>query len=275
MHVIDFRNRPNTRDYRNLLMAPPGRYMLEQVLRHPVPEEQTEDQWIDEIKKVGFDKVVFTGRDNETRAGWKLSNDHLADVCSRFPDCVIGVAGIDPLKKRKALEELERSVKQLGLKGASIDPFSIEMYANDRKLYPLYEKCDELGVPIFITMGPLPVLGTYLKYASMLPIDDVATDFPNLNIVVSHAAWPYTNEIIAIAWRHTNVYLETSVYLWNPGAEAIVEAANTIISDRVLFATAWPFAPMEDSLERFIKLPFAPDVLPKLLYDNAASLLKL
>jgi len=55
----------------------------------------------------------------------------------------------------------------------------------------------------------------------------------------------------------------------------VVEAANTIIPDKVIFASAFPFAPMKETIDRFLKLPFKPEVLPKVLYQNAARLLKL
>lgn len=274
MEIIDTRNRPNTMEFWSRLQTPAVQYHF-RTLRHPIPPPQTVEEWMAEVDQVGLSKVVFTGRDIETTTGFKLSNDYLAEIGRKYPDRVIGIAGIDPLKGKAALEELERSVQELGLRGASMDPYSMKMLPHDRRLYPLYEKCVELSVPIFITIGPLPLPGVYLEFGRPIYIDYVATDFPTLNIVCAHGGWPYTQEMIAITWRHTNVYFDTSVYWSNPGAELVVQAANAIIPDKVLFATAHPFAPMKESLTGFLKLPFLPEVLPKVLYQNAADLLKL
>jgi uncharacterized protein len=275
MLIMDARNRPNTKEFMKRLQSPGARYMFEKVLLRPIPPEQSIEEWIVETERAGFNKVVFLGRDLETATGFKISNDFVADTVRQYPDRVVGVAGIDPMKGRAALVELERAVKELKLRGASIDPRNFKVLPNDRRLYPLYEKCAELGVPMFITIGPMPSAGAYLASGQPLPVDEVATDFPTLDIVCAHGGWPYALEMIAIAWRRTNVYFDTSVYWFNPGAEVVVEAANTIIPDKVIFASAFPFAPMKETIDRFLKLPFKPDVLPKVLYQNAARLLKL
>lgn len=240
---------------------------------NPFPKQGTLEDFIRDIDDAGIDKVVCTGRDIETTSAWKVTNDYVADMVSKYPDRIIGIAGVDPNKGDAAVREVERAVNELGLKGASMDPFGAGLYANDPKMYPIYQKCSDLNVPVFITIGPLPVSGTKISFGSPLPIDDVAVDFPKLKILCSHGGWPFTREMVAIAWRNDNVYFETSVYHFMPGAELVVDAANTIISDKLVFASAHPFAPFKESLEKFKKLPFKEEVLPKILYQNAARML--
>lgn len=136
-------------------------------------------------------------------------------------------------------------------------------------MYPICQKATELNVPVVLTMGPL--VG---KWGDPWPVDQVAVDFPDLNIVCSHGCYPQVTEWIALAWRRDNVYLEASIYEFLPGAEPFIAAANTIIQDRVVYASAFPFNPLE-TLERFLKLPLGPVAQEKVLYSNAAHLLRL
>lgn len=275
MQIIDARARPNTREYMSLFDASPGLKTVFRKMGAPFPPSVSMDEFVREMKAAGISRVVCTGRDIETTGGWKVTNDYVAGLVAAYPDHIIGIAGIDPLKGSGAVREAFRAVRELGLRGVSIDPFAGGIYANDRRVYPLYELCTELDVPVFITIGPLPVTGPYLRYGSPMAVDEVATDFPGLRIMCSHGGWPFTGEMIAIAFRHENVYFETSVYHFMPGADRCVDAANTCIADKYLFATAFPFAPMKETVERFLKLPFKPDVLEQVLYKNAARLLKL
>lgn len=272
MKVLDCRARPNTPEYYSLLQGEAIRKVFTKS-GNPFPKQGTLEDFIADIDAAGIEKVVCTGRDIETTSAWKVTNDYVADIVNQYPDRVVGLAGIDPNKGDAAIEEVERAVKVLGLKGASIDPFGAGVYANDKTLYPLYQKCSDLGVPIFITIGPLPVSGVKISYGSPLTIDDVAVDFPDLKILCSHGGWPFSREMVAVAWRNDNVYFETSVYHFLPGAEFVVDAANSIIGDKLVFASAHPFAPFKESLERFASLPFKPEVLSKVLYSNAARLL--
>ncbi|MBI2525084.1 MAG: amidohydrolase [Candidatus Rokubacteria bacterium] len=275
MEIIDVRARPNTKEYMSLFEASPGIQMVFRKMGASMPASAPIDEFIRDMREAGISRIVCTGRDIETTGGWKVTNDYVASLMSQYPAHIIGVAGIDPLKGSGAVKETFRAVRELGLKGISIDPFAVGMYANDRRLYPVYELCAELDVPVFITIGPLPVAGPYLSFGSPMPIDEVATDFSRLKIVCSHGGWPFSREMVAITFRHDYVYFETSVYHFMPGAELCVEAANTCIPDRYLFATAFPFAPMKETVQRFRKLPFKPDVLEKVMYKNAADLFKL
>jgi predicted TIM-barrel fold metal-dependent hydrolase len=101
----------------------------------------------------------------------------------------------------------------------------------------------------------------------------VARRFPELLIVASHAGWPFTQDMIAVAWRCENVYFENSFYHFAPGAGLLVEAANTMISDKMLYASAYPFVPLGETLQRFGTLGFTAEVREKVLYRNAEALL--
>ncbi len=180
---------------------------------------------------------------------------------------MFGMAGVDPRFQPNAVGELERAVKELGLKGLSIDLDTFRLYPNDKVLYPLFEKLQELGAVVVFTMGPL--VG---RWADPALVDYVAEDFPNLNIVLSHGVYPNPTEYIALAYRRDNVYLEASIYQFLPGAQPVIEAANSILSDRIIYASAFPMNPI-DTLKRFMQLPISEENMEKVLYQNAARIL--
>ncbi len=166
-----------------------------------------------------------------------------------------------------AVVELERAVRTLGLRGVSLDPHAARAYPSDPRFFLLYRKALELDVPVVFTMGP--IVG---KWGDPQGVDDVADEFPSLKIVCSHGVWPQVTEFLALAYRHENVYLETSIYEFLPGGDLFVQFANDVMPDKLLYASAFPFRPLSD-LERYKCFPFKPGVLEQILWDNPARLL--
>ncbi len=276
MKIIDFRARPNVKEYMTYFEPPGKKEWQVEKMGYPVPGIQSLESFMKDVDEAGITTIVFTGRDNQSLGGWMIPNDLIAKAARQYPGRIIGVAGIDPLKPRRAvLAEIDRAINQLGLRGISMDVSPCQFGPNDRRLYRIYEQCIMLDIPVFLTMGPGARGRFYVKYSHPLLVDEVAVDLPELKIVCAHAGWPFTAEMIAVAYRHDNVYFDTSCYHFMPGALALVEAANSILGDKMLFATAFPFNPLKPIVERFTQLSFNPDVLEKVMYRNAARLLKL
>ena len=261
MRIIDFRARPNTKEYMDLY---PGTRSWDLYFHCPKPEPEPLSSFIAALDKVGVGQAVFTGRQSPRT---KLSNDYVAECVAAYPDRLFAFAGIDPTQGTAALKEIERTVLKLGFKGISLDPHHIKAYADDRLLYPLYYKCLELDVPVIFTMGP--IVG---KWAAPLGIDNVATDLPNLKIICSHGVWPQVTELLALAYKHENVYLEASIYEFLSGAEPIFDAANGFLQDKIIYASGFPFRPLDD-IHRFLKYKFDQGAAEKVVYQNAARLL--
>lgn len=275
MKIIDFRFRPNTPD----IMAI-GESKMFKALCDSIGFSNTKTQELEEIveelNESGVDKAVILGRDAETTYQWKGSNDGVANMVNKFPNKFIGFAGLDPHKGMAAIRELNRSVKELGLRGASIDPYLAKIYVNDAKYYPIYAKCCELDIPLVITTGPASLVpDAVIDHVAPRYIDFVARDFPELTIIVSHGAYPWVNEMITVAQRNNNVYFDMSEYEFFPMSEFYVQGANTIISDKLLFASAHPFVSFKDAIQSYEKLPFTAEVREKVMYKNAARILKL
>lgn len=275
--VIDFRTRLRTEEYLSLYQSSS---LKEQYARQfermgvgKIGTGEGEAEFIRELDENGIVVAVYVGRDLESTTGWKLSNDYVAQVVKRYPGRLIGFGGIDPKKGRKAVREARRAITELKLSGVAIDPFRAGISADDRLFYPIYEVCAEESVPVIITIGPLPSPAMYMEFGSPTAVDRVATDMPELTIICSHGGWPFTNEMIAIAWRHDRVFFETSLYEGMPGASAWVEAANTILVKKILFASGYPARSFADALKLYAGLPLSDQARARVMRENARELL--
>jgi len=228
--------------------------------------------------------AVLLAWDAETHTGLpRVSNDYVAGVISQYPDIFIGFASVDPWKGKMAIKELKRAVLELGLRGLKCHPIAQAFYPNDRRFYPLWETCDRLKIPVLFHTGMTGVgagtaggCGLQLKYARPIPyIDDIAADFPNLTIIGAHPAWPWQEEMLAVALHKTNVYIDLSG--WSPKyfPPSLVQYANTLLQDRVLFGSDYPFLTPDRWIKDFEQAGFRPEVREKILLLNAKRLLNL
>jgi len=233
------------------------------------------------LDQAGIDKVVIPAEDNESTFGTKIPNEKLAEFCQRAPKRLIGLAGVDPHKGMTAVRELEHAVKGLGLAGLNLPPFLQRLYPTDRRYYPLYAKCIELDVPVVLHVGINFFQEATMKHSHPMHLDEVATDFPELKIVATHGGWPWVAEMMAVAWKHPNVYIDIASqnpkYLGMPtmGWGPLLQLGNTLLQDRVLFATRFPMLSYDRVLEEFRQLPLKDDVKEKWLWKNAVNLLRL
>lgn len=232
--------------------------------------------FVKEMNDAGITLGVVAARDLETTFAYKITNEHVADLVRQFPTSFVGLAGVDPNKGMDAVRELDTGIRELKLRGLSLDPYMHKRPANDKKYYPLYAKCVELDVAVMFTTGPGGfVPDTVIDHASPRVIDEVAMDFPELRILISHGGYPWVTEAIAVTWRHKNVYLDISGYEEFPGAEAYSQAAGGLLRDKMLFASGHPYVPFKRALKVFDRLPIKPEARDNILYKNAITALKL
>ena len=276
MRVIDFRARPNVPEYAAYL-----RPRLDAIAaetggfgRYQAPD-QSVDEFVMSLDAAGITAAVFVAR-NRTAGGddWPLTNDLVAEAAAAHPDRLIAFGGLDLSDVPSAADEAHRCIEELGFRGLSIDPFQVGLTADDDAIDPIYETCERAGVALAITLGGMPGIRQSLRTGDPIALDEVAQSYPDLVIVGSHAGWPFTMVMAAVAWRRPNVYFENSFYHFAPGAKVLVDAANTMIGHKMLYASAFPFAPLPETLEGFRGLDFAPDVLEDVLYGNARRLLE-
>lgn len=276
MKTIDFRFRPNTPKAVEGLMNSP--FFGEMCAFFNYSERAWSAPLNEIIKQMDEHEIigVITGRDVETTFGCPCSNMAVVEMMRAYPQKLYGMAGLDPHKGMAAIDELTRMVTEYGMKGASVDPYLARLPADHRKFYPIYAKCCELKIPVVISTGPgIRVPGAIMEDASPARVDEIARDFPSLTIIMSHGGYPYVQEACIVCHRHPNVYMELSEFETWPFAEGYVQAANNLIGDKIIFASAHPFYDSWERVALYQTLGFKPDVLEKILYTNAARILGL
>jgi uncharacterized protein len=227
--------------------------------------------------------AVVYAWDAETATGLpRVSNDYVAKLVHDFPDVFVGFACVDPWKGVMAVKELERAIVELGLRGAKFQPIAQRFFPSDKQFYPLWEMCAKLKLPVVFHTGMTGLGagvrggdGFHLKYGQPMHLDDVAADFPEMTIIGAHPAWPWQDEMLAIMLHKTNVYCDLSG--WSPKyfPPALVKYANSLLQDRALFGSDYPFFSPERWLQDFETVQFRPEVRQKILLTNAQKLLGL
>jgi uncharacterized protein len=228
--------------------------------------------FVKEVRETGITAAVVVGRDIP---GIRITNDDIKKVTSEHKE-LIGVGSVDPQTQgiRGALAEVERAVKTLGLKGINVEPGfgNPPLKADDPLFYPIYDACDQLGVPAFLMSGPT---SPSLEYTDPAPVCRIARAFPKLPLVCYHGFYPYVNEIIGIAFRYENVYVVPDMYIFLPGGSLYIEAANGFMRDQLMFGTSYPFRAMGQTVDDFQKLGLKEEALDRVMYQNAKRVLSL
>jgi predicted TIM-barrel fold metal-dependent hydrolase len=228
-----------------------------------------------DMDEAGVEKSIIVAIDAETVSHFKVSNDLIAKIVNKDPKRFLGFAGVDPHKGVLAIDELERAIKTLGLKGLKIIPNLIEVYPNEKLMYPIYERVAELNIPILFHAGTLFHKGTKIKYSQPIFFDDVAVDFPNLKIIMAHFGFPWFVEAIAVAQRNQNVFL--NIAGWSPKyiPEMVVKYMDGLLSHKVLFGSDYPLIPRKRIIKELEKLHLKQESLDNILSKNAKRLLNI
>jgi len=234
------------------------------------------------IEEAGIAKALITGFDEASTGGTTLvPNEAVAAVHERNPGRFIPFVGVDILRGSAGVRDVEHWITKRGFKGLSLRPFMINLPADDRRYYPFYEKCVELGVPVSIHASANWTTSRPSDLGHPRHFDQVACDFPELKLILSHAGYPWVLEACLLAWKHPNVYLELAAhrpkYFTAPGAgwEPLLRYGQTTIQDKVLYGTGAFLinVPPAVLIEEFRALPIKPEIMEKWLFRNAAALL--
>lgn len=230
------------------------------------------EAFVREIKDTGIAASVVVGRDTP---GIKHSNDEIHELVRRHKQ-LVGVGSIDPHRWgiKGAIAEVERAVNVLGLKAINLEPGfgSPPRNADDPMLYPVYDACQQLGVPVSIMSGPT---APSLEMVNPSAVGHVAKAFPNLTIICYHGFYPFVNEIIGVAFRWENVVIVPDMYIFAPGGKMYVEAANGCMRHQILFGSSYPFRPMAQSINDYRMLGFSEAAIDEVMSGNAKRVLKL
>ena len=233
---------------------------------------RTPEGFLAEVRDAGLSHAVVVGRHTP---GQHLPNDTIHQIVQGHPE-LIGIGAVDPALQgtEVALAEVERAVRTLGLAGIDLEPGfgAPARHPDDPVYFPIYDLAQDLGIPIFLMSGPTT---PDLRYNDPAPLAQVAQAFPRLRLVAYHGYWPNVQQAIGVAFRYENISLVPDMYLFQPGTQAYVEAANSFLGEQFLFGSSYPFRPIGQTIEDFLALGFRDDVVEQLLYGNAARLLAL
>ena len=278
--IIDFRLRPplggflTTIMYREKERTMARTRQLSLVPPASVLELSTE-RLLAEMDAAGVAIGVITGRNTGTGFG-TVTNEEVVEICNRYPGRFIGLGGVNPWDRQAALREVDRIAEEWKMPALSMEPgFAPEpMHCNDRRLYPIYERCGERNLAVILTLSLST--GPNIGYCLPTDVDKLAHDFPSLTLIIAHACWPWVQPMLGVTFRRTNVYLTPDIYAINlPGRDDIALAARTYLQDRFLFASGYPFAPVGGAVEVYRAFGFGPEVEVKIFRGNAAKLLRL
>ena len=230
-------------------------------------------------RKIAF--VVFAVDEHLTGKP-RVSNEEVLQFAAENPDIAIPFASIDPRRGAEGVEHAKRLVAAGSVRGLKLHPPVQQFFPNDPIAYPLYEIFAEAKLPVIFHTGHSGIGtglpgggGVRLKYGNPLPIDDVAVDFPTLPIIMAHPSFPWQDEAISICLHKPNVYIDLSG--WSPKyfSPTLVQYANTLLKNKVLFGSDYPLITPDRWMRDFAKIDIRDEVRPLILKDNAIKLLGL
>ena len=208
--------------------------------------------------------------------GVLISNDEVAAWVAEQPERLAGLAAVELSRPMEAVRELKRCVVELGFKGLRVVPWLWDAPPTDRRYYPLYATCIELGVPFCTQVGHTGPLRPSETGRPIPYIDQIAIDFPELVIVGGHIGYPWTEEMIAVARKHENVYIDTSAYTARRYPPELVSYMNSKGGrSKVLFGTNYPMIVAQKALEDLDALGLDDQARELFLTGNAERLFKL
>jgi predicted TIM-barrel fold metal-dependent hydrolase len=231
----------------------------------------TTEEIIDNMDAAGVDRLMLSA------FGYGpyhiIRNEEVAEICAKHPDRFTGVGTVDPRgKPMDVVREIERLSKELGLRGVRLEPYAygngmVGAAPNEKMYWPVYAKCVELSLPVAIQVGHT---GPLMPSEAGRPIylDEVALSFPELVIIGCHIGQPWHEEMMILAWKHPNVYVETSARTPKHWPEEFVKFASTYGKDKVLWATDYPLLTFDRTLKELRELGVSDEAYRKIVRDN-------
>jgi predicted TIM-barrel fold metal-dependent hydrolase len=208
-------------------------------------------------------------------SGPLISNDEVAAFVSSRPDTLVGVASVDLTQPMAGVRELRRCVKQLGMRALRILPWLWNLPPDDRRYYPLYAECIELEIPFCLQVGHTGPLCPSEPGRPIPYLDRVALEFPELVIVGGHIGYPWTDEMISLATKYPNVYIDTSAYKPSRYPAALREYMKSHGRKKVLFGSNFPMLKPADCLAQVDELGLDEQARRLFLGENAARVFRL
>lgn len=283
--IIDFRMRPPFKSFTKMggLFGPEGSvhcFPLNGDDAWPVPSADKEDMelFLKEMNEAGITQGCLLGRRSSTV--WSGVEDRdIYELCKLYPDKFYGFGAIDVSEDILfSLKLIEECKSKYGFKGMVCEPgnSSHPCYADDKRLYPFYARCTELGMIVVISMSQF--LGPNVSYSDPARVQNVCRDFPNGKFVIAHAGYPHIMEAIGACLAEKNLWIIPDVYWTNLnacGRDLWTEGAIYLQGHKILFGTAYPFRGLPQSVKVMQDLDLPKEVYERIMYKNAVELLQI
>ena len=244
------------------------------------------EEYLKVMDELGVDKTVILGKDYGflgDRQNSNLPDAETAQFVRAHPDRFIGFSAAHPDRtERENLERIERAVNDYGMKGIKLNPAS-GFYPNDQRLYPVYDKCSSLQIPVMVHMGIKPPSeGNRMKYCHPLYLDDIAVDFPELTIIIAHSGYPWIEDTITVSLYTQTLVADISTLNQLEevmGCEVVVPTLKRLTASlgasRVVFGSDGIFN-LEALISAVRNAPFLSDAdKERIFWKNATEILKL
>ena len=223
---------------------------------------------IAEMDEAGVDFALLSG-------GPAVPMPAVLELLDKYPERFAGVAWTDPTQGIVAAQrELEHLARNYNIVGYKLEPFLLWKDPVDRVFYPMYAKCAELDITLQTQVGGcMPLYPSRTGHPMF--IDEIALDFPELRIVCGHVGGPWVDEMIHVAWKHENVWIDTSARLPRLFEPEFLKFLRSYGSDTCIFASDWPILDFRRPVSQLDALELSPEVRDKFCSANAAKAFKL
>jgi predicted TIM-barrel fold metal-dependent hydrolase len=239
------------------------------------------DRYLAKMDRAGIDRallIAVRAGDLNVHGSFEIPYARVAAVCRQYPQRFSGLAGIDPFRGMQGLRELEAAVREDGFVGAHLYPHWFGLAPDHAKYYPYYAKCCELDIPVMMQVGQNLVYSRERRLPSVgrpICLDQVAIDFPELKLLGIHIGVPWADEMIAMAWKHENVFIGVDAYAPKHWPPSLVHYLNSYGREKVLFGTDWPVIDPERAMREIAAMQLRPETMRALLRENALRVFRL
>ena len=233
------------------------------------------EDYLRKMDRAGIERsllIAVRAGDLNVRGSYEIAYARVAAVCDRYPNRFSGLAGVDPTRGIGGLRDLDHAVRDLGFVGAHLYPHWFGLAPDAALYYPYYARCCELDIPIMMQVGQNLIYSRTRRLPSVgrpIALDQVAIDFPDLRLLGIHIGVPWTDEMIAMAWKHANVFIGVDAYAPKHWPPQLVHYLNTYGREKVLFGTDWPVIDPERAMGEIGAMDLRPEARALLLRDNA------
>ncbi len=216
-----------------------------------IPAADAEHHW---SQASAVDKTFVLGfKSRYLRA--EIPNRYVSDYVNRFPQKLIGFAGIDPTE-RGAVDEVKAARNDLRLRGVTLSPSNQDFHPSDSRAMRVYALCEELGMPVLFHPGSPFTEQSKLEFGRPYLLDEVARQFPRLRIILAQLGQPWVDETILLLGKHASVYADVSGLLKRPwqAYNALVSTHQYGVIDKLLFGSDFPYTSPTECIEALYSL---------------------